>query len=342
MKQFPGKTMVIGMMVMTAFQQEMHGQSGKNLHVLSTYHIASNGGWDYIAVQPGSARIFVSHGMQVNILDKNTGDSLGYIPNTAGVHGIAFVPSLNKGYTSNGRTGNATVFNLQNFAVIGTVKTGDNPDAIFYDEYSKKIVICNGKSRDLTFIDPATDKVVATVPVGGRPETAVSDDAGKVFVNLEDKNEMVVINTIGYKVEAHWPLSPGEAPTGLAIDTRTKRLFAACSDNKLLVVMNAESGEIVAKLPIGEGCDGNCFDPELHNIYTSNGEGTVTIIHEDAKDKYTVTGTIPTKKSARTIAIDEVTHKLYLPAADFEPQIPGATGRPKMKPETFQVLVMGN
>ncbi len=342
MKQSLAKATLTGMIILAAFQQAAHAQAGKNLHILSTYHIASNGGWDYIAVQPNSNRIFVSHGTQVNVLDKHTGDSLGYIPNTQGVHGIAFVPALNKGYTSNGRAGNATVFNLKTLAVTGTVKTGENPDAIFYDAHSKKIVICNGRSKDLTFIDPATDQVVATVPVGGKPETAVSNEAGKIYVNVEDKNEIVVVNAATYKVEAHWSLLPGEAPTGLAIDTKTKRLFAACGDNKLLVVMNAENGAVVAKLPIGDGCDGDCFDPQLHNIYTSNGEGSITVIHEDSKDQFTVTANVPTKKSARTIALDEATHKLYLPAADVETQAPGATGRPRMKPGSFQVLVVGN
>ncbi len=335
------KATVIGMVAIAAFQHTASGQAGKDFHVLSAFHITSNGGWDYIALEPNSDKVYVSHGIQVNILNKTTGDSVGFIPNTTGVHGIAFVPSLNKGYTSNGRTNNSTVFDLKTFATIGTIKTGENPDAIFYDEQVKKIVVCNGRSKDLTFIDPETDQVVATVAVGGKPEAAVSSGTGKVFVNVEDKNEIVVINAVTYKVEAHWSLLPGEAPTGLAIDTKTKRLFAACGDNKLLVVMNAANGKVIDKLPIGDGCDGAGFDAALGNIYTSNGEGTITVIHEDSKDKYSMVANIPTKKSARTIAVDETTHKLYLPAADYEPIAPGAAGRPKIKPGTFQVLVVG-
>lgn len=308
--------------------------------VTNSFKVASNGGWDYIAVQPNSNRVFTSHGTQVNILDKTTGDSLGFIAGTTGVHGIAFVPALNKGYTSNGRLNNVFEFNLSNFTVTDSITTGANPDAIFYDDFSKKLITCNGRSKDLTFIDPATKKVVATVAVGGKPETAVSNNAGKIFVNVEDKNEIVVIDANTYKVDAHWSLLPSEAPTGLVIDTKTNRLFAACGDNNFLVALDATSGKIIAQLPIGKGCDGAAFDPTLKNIYTSNGsDGTITVIHEDTKNKFTVTETIASKKSARTICIDETTHKLYLPAADTEPAIGG--GRPKMIPGTFQILVVG-
>ena len=307
--------------------------------VLKTFKIASGGGWDYLAVQPNSNRLFVSHGTQVNILDKTNGDSIGVIPKTIGVHGIAFVSSLNKGYVSNGKLNNVTVFDLTTFAVKDSIATGQNPDAIFYDEYSKRIITCNGRSKDVTFIDPVTDKVTATVFVGGRPETAVSNGAGKIFINLEDKNQVAVIDANTLKVVANWPLLPGEAPTGLAIDTETKRLFVACGDNNLLVILDAEKGTIIDKLPIGGHCDGAAFDAALKNIYTSNGEGTVSVIHEDSKDKFTLTATVPTKKGARTISVDEKTHLLYLSTADFEP----AKGeeRPKMIPGTFQVLVVG-
>lgn len=308
--------------------------------ITNSFKIAGLGGWDYIAIQPNSNRVFTSHGGKVNILDKTTGDSLGFIPGTIGVHGIAFVPSLNKGYTSNGKLNNVFVFDLKTFAILDSIATGKNPDAIFYDDFSKKLITCNGRSNDLTFIDPVTQKVVATVAIGGKPETAVSNDAGKIFVNVEDKNEIVVIDTKTFKVENHWSLLPGEAPTGLVIDTKTKRLFAACGDNNFLVILDAETGKLIDKLPIGKGCDGAAFDPALKNIYTSNGsDGTITVVHEDSKDKFTITETIPTKKSARTLDIDVATHKLYLPAAETE-QATGS-GKPRMIPGTFQILVVG-
>jgi YVTN family beta-propeller protein len=315
-------------------------QQPDKIHLLNTFHISSSGGWDYIAVQPNSNKLFVSHGTQVNILDKTTGDSLGIIDNTTGVHGIAFIPSLNKGYTSNGRLNNVSVFDLKTNAVLTQITTGENPDAIFYDDFSKKIITCNGRSKDLWVIDPVTEKVVATIAVGGKPETAVSNHEGKIFVNIEDKNEIVVVDITKYTVEKHWSILPGEAPTGLAYDATTKRLFAGCSDNKLLMIINAADGSITDKLPIGAGCDGVAFDSESKLIYTSNGEGTLSVIKEISNNKFMIAATITTKKSARTIAIDETTHKIYLPAADLEAP-PAGGGRAKMIPGTFQVLVFG-
>ncbi len=329
---------ILSIGLMTALVIASNAQSG--LKVIKTLKIGGAGGWDYLALQPNSNRLFVSHGTQVNVIDKNTGDSIGVIPNTTGIHGIAFVPSLNKGYTTNGKTNNSFVFNLKTLEVTGTITTGEKPDAIFYDESIKKIVICNGKSKDLSFIDPETDKVVATVAVGGAPETAVSDGAGKIFVNLEDKSEIVAIDSKSYTVLAHWSIAPGEAPTGLAIDTKTKRLFAACGDNKLLIVVNAETGAVVANLPIGGGCDGDAFDASTKNIYTTNGsDGTITVIHEESADKYKVLENAETKRGARTIALDEKTHLIYAPTADLEAS--AGKGRPKAIPGTFQVIVVG-
>lgn len=313
-------------------------QKNNPIHLLNTFHIASPGGWDYIAVN--GDKLYVSHSTQVNILSKTTGDSLGVIPNTTGVHGIAFIPSLNKGYTSNGKLNSVSIFDLTTNAVLKQVETGQNPDAIFYDPYSRKIITCNGKSKDLSVIDPVTEKVVFTVPVGGKPETAVSNQAGKIFVNIEDKNEIVVIDADKFEVMAHWPLAPGEAPTGLAIDIKTNRLFAGCGDNKWLVVLDATNGAVVDKLPIGDGCDGVAFDPSNNHIYTSNGEGTMTVIKELPKDKYEIEATVNTKKSARTITVDGDTHKVYLPAADIGEPAPGEK-RGRMVPGSFQVLVFG-
>lgn len=319
---------------------ELTAQQADKIHLLNTFHIKSAGGWDYLAVQPNSNKLFVSHGGQVNIVDKTTGDSLGIIANTAGVHGIAFVPSLNKGYTSNGRSNTVSVFDLKTNAVLSQIKTGENPDAIFYDNFSKKIITCNGRSKDLSVIDPVTEKVVATIAVGGKPETAVSNNEGKIFVNIEDKNEIIVVDINKFIVEKHWSLLPGESPTGLDYDAKTKRLFAGCGDSKLLVVVNAADGTIIEKLPIGDGCDGVAFDAAQQLIYTSNGEGTLTVIKESTKDKFMVAATVKTKRSARTIAVDETTHKIYLPAADLE-AAPAGGGRPKMIDGTFQVLVFG-
>ncbi len=314
----------------------LNAQGTSGFHVASTFHIASSGGWDYIAVGPGNNRVYVSHGSQVNILNEENGDSVGIIPGTTGVHGIAFVPSTNKGYTSNGRLNNVTVFDLKTNQIISQIATGKNPDAIMYDDFSKKIITCNGGSKDLSVIDAATDKVVATIPVSGKPETAVSDDAGKIYVNIEDKNQIDVIDIAASKVVASWSIAPGDGPTGLAIDIKTKRLFAGC--DKLLLVINAESGKIVDKLPIANGCDGVAFDNGLKYVFASCGEGKLSIIEESSADKFTVIDNVETKRSARTIAIDETTHQVFLPAADTQP---GAAGeRPHMVPGTFQILVV--
>lgn len=313
-------------------------QNNMDVHLVNTFHVASPGGWDYLAVQPHSDKLFLSHGNQVNIINKKNGDSLGIIPNTMGVHGIAFIPSLNKGYTSNGRSNTVTVFDLKSNAVLSQIETGQNPDAIFYDEYSKMIVTCNGRTKDLSIIDPLTEKVMHSVAVGGRPETAVSNNAGKIFVNIEDKNEIVVVNAKTFGVENHWALAPGEAPTGLAIDTKTHRLFAGCGDNKWLIIMDTDNGTIIDKVAIGNGCDGVAFDSSTGYIYASNGDGTLSVVKEEGPDKFAVMPTIVSKKGARTITIDTDTHAIYLPTADFE-AAPAANGRPKTIPGTFQVLM---
>lgn len=304
--------------------------------IVNTYHIASSGGWDYIAVNNG--KLYVSHSTQVNILDEKTGDSIGYIPNTTGVHGIAFDNELNKGYTSNGRLNNVTVFDLKTNVVLEQITTAENPDAINYEPFTKTIITCNGRSNDLSVIDPKASKVIATIDVGGKPEEAVSDGNGKLFVNIEDKNEIVVVDLKKFAVISRWSLSPGEGPTGLAYDKNTKRLFSGCE--KLLVIMNAENGSIVDKIKIGEGCDGVAFDTKNKIIYTSNGEGTISVVKENGADKYSLIGNYPTKRGARTITINENTGTLYLPTAEFDPTKTGQNGRPLMVPGTFQVLVV--
>jgi YVTN family beta-propeller protein len=308
----------------------------QDLKVIKTFHIQSGGGWDYIAVH--NNKLYVSHSTQVNILDENTGDSLGVIPNTTGVHGIAFDDVLNKGFTSNGKLNNITVFDVSTGKITGHIPTGQNPDAIMYEPFSKKIITCNGTSKDISVIDPQTEKVVATIYVGGKPETAVSDNEGNIFVNIEDKNEIVKVDMKTFKAAARWPLNGAEGPTGLAIDRSTKRLFAGC--DKLLVILNEENGSVVIKLPIGDGCDGVAFDPSTKTIYTANGEGNLTAIKENDENNFSVVGNFTTKRGARTIAIDEKTHTLFLPTADFDDTIKTANGRPAMVPGSFQVLVI--
>ena len=311
-------------------------QAQNEYKIVNTYHIASPGGWDYIALNGG--KIYVSHGTQVNILNQATGDSVGFISNTNGVHGIAFNNELSRGYTSNGRSNNVTVFDLKTNEIVTQIATGENPDAIMFEPHTKTIITCNGRSKNLSVIDPKTNSVLATIDVGGKPETAVSDGNGKLFVNIEDKNEIVAVDLKTQSVINHWSLDGAEGPTGLAYDKISKRLFTGC--DKYLVVVNAENGKVVDKLPIGDGCDGVAFDTKNRTIFTSNGQsGTISVIKETAADKYVVVGNYSTKKGARTITIDENTGVVYLPTADFDT---GNTqsGRPKMIPGSFQVLVV--
>ncbi|QQL48899.1 YncE family protein [Mucilaginibacter ginkgonis] len=322
------------LMVSSAFAQQKSA-----LHISNNFPIKSSGGWDYITVDGPNKRMFVSHGTQVNILS-TAGDSLGVITGTNGVHGIALVKPLNKGYTSNGRDNACTVFDLTTYKPIAQIKVGTNPDAIFYDDFSKKVFVFNGRSQDASVIDPATDQVVATIPLGGKPETGVSDGKGKVFVNSETTNEVIAIDANTYKVIARYKLIDGDEPSGLAIDRATNRLFVGCGGNQTLIVMDAANGKNVARFKIGD-TDGVAFDPALKLVYTSNGDGSLSIIKEMSANKFVQYTNLPTEVSARTIGLDEITHKIYLPAAKTEPVQSSADGKksqPKQVPGSFHII----
>ncbi len=316
----------------------VRAQNKIDFKVTKTFHIASSGGWDYIAVN--NNKVYVSHGTQVNILNADTGDSIGVIPNTTGVHGITFDNELGRGYTSNGRLNNVTVFDLKTNAVITQIPAGANPDGIMYEPFTKKIITNNGRSKNLSIIDPVKNMLIDSVALDGKPEEAVSDGRGKLFVNLEDKNEIAVIDLKTFKVIARWPLAPGEGPSGLAIDTKTKRLFSGCSDSKLLVVMDATNGKIIDKLPIGNGSDGTTFDANKDIIFVPNGrDGTISAFKEKSANEFISLGNITTKAGARTITIDKNTGALFLPTAEFEPaDTAHPNERRTMVAGTFQVL----
>lgn len=304
--------------------------------VSATYHITSSGGWDYIAVHDG--KLYVAHSVQVNVLDEATGDSVGVIRNTAGVHGIAFDDALGRGYTSNGRSNNVTVFDTKSMAILTRIETGENPDAILFEPFTKTIITCNGRSKNLSVIDPVVQKTIATIDVGGKPETAVSNEKGLLFVNIEDKNEIVVVDLKKKSVVHHWSLNGAEGPTGLTYDKEAHRLFAGCE--KQLVVMNADNGNVIRKLPIGDGCDGVAFNEKAKLIFTSNGEdGNMTVIKEESANNYKILDSYATKRGGRTIAIDPKDGTLFIPAADYEAG-QGVNGRPKVVPGSFQILVV--
>ena len=316
---------------------------GPKYKLLKKHVIGGTGGWDYISVDETTHRLYVSHGTRVVVLDEGTGDSIGNIPHTNGVHGVAIVSPLGKGYTSNGRSNTSTVFKLADHKVIAEIKTGENPDAIFYDEFSKKVFVFNGSSNDATVIDPATDRVLTTIPLGGKPEAGVSDGKGKVFVNIEDRNEVVKINAATYKVENRFKLHGGEEPAGLAIDRRTGRLFVGCA-NKLMVVLDTHTGRMIAKLPIGDGSDGVAFDPEFKLAFSSNGEGSLTVVSELSANGFTVIQTLRTEARGRTLCLDPRTHHIFISTADFK-EVKASLANPKSRPQavpgSFRVLEIG-
>jgi len=313
-------------------------------HLLRTFDVAGDGGWDYLTVEPEGHRLFVSRSTHVMVVDLETGKVVGDIPDTAGVHGIALAPDLGRGFTSNGKAGTATIFDLKTLATIGTVKTGDNPDSILYDAPTKRVFTFNGRSGDTTVIDAAAGTVSGTIALGGKPEFSVSDGAGKVFVNIEDKSEVVALDTKKLEVLARWSIAPGEEPSGLALDRANKRLFSVCGNAKM-IVLDCESGKVLATLPIGDGVDGAAFDAASACAFASNGDGTLTVVHEDDAAKFSVLQSVETARGARTMTLDPRTHFAYLPAARYEdapaPTDGSRPGRPKMIAGSFKILEIG-
>jgi DNA-binding beta-propeller fold protein YncE len=313
-------------------------------HVLRTFDVGGDGGWDYLTMDSDSHRLFVSRSTHVMVIDTETGKVVGDIPDTDGVHGIALAHEFNRGYTSNGKAGAATIFDLKTLAVIGTVNTGQNPDAILYDSATKRVFTFNGASKDATAIDAATGKVAGTIPLEGKPESGASDGQGHIFVNLEDKSEVVSLDPKELKVNAHWSLAPGKQPSGMAIDLKNHRLFVGCGGSQTMAVVDTDSGRVLTTLPTGKGVDANGFDPGTACAFSSNGDGTLTVVHEDDSSKFTVLENATTAPRAKTMALDPKTHLIYLGAAKYEAagsETGGKRARPKMIAGSFQILVVG-
>ena len=323
----------------------MSSTDPKDLHVVAQLPVGGVGGWDLAAFDTAHRRLFVSHSDRVEVIDVDAGKVVGQITGMRGVHAIAVAPEANRGFITNGAANTVTVFGLDKLDTIREIKvTGENPDAILYDSHSEQVFVFNGRSANVTVINARTLQVVNTIALPGKPELAVSDGSGRVFVNIEDKNQVVMIDAASGALKATWSLFPGEEPSGLAIDAEHRRLFAVCSNHKM-IVLDAGSGRVVQEVAIGEGPDSAAFDRETGLVYSSNGEGNLTVVHEDDPDHFSVVATVPTKKSARTLALDPAKHRVYLPAADLGPA-PEATPahphpRPSIIPDTFSVLVVG-
>ncbi len=312
-------------------------------HLVKEIPVGGAGGWDYLADDDAAGRLYVSHGTKIVVIDTATDAVVGEIADTSGVHGFAMAPDLHRGFSSNGQEAMAGIIDLHTLKTVAKVGTGKNPDAIVYASGQKEVYTFNGQSLSATVFDAKSGRVVATIALPGKPEFAAYDpSAGLVFDNIEDKNEVVVIDARTHHVTKTWPIAPGAEASGMAIDGEHHRLFIGCH-NRLMLMMDATNGKVVASVPIGEKVDANAFDPGAQLAFSSNGDGTLTVAHEDAPDKLTVVQVVVTQKGARTMAIDLKTHKVYLATAQFEAPTIGATvgARPKPIPGTFKILVYG-
>jgi DNA-binding beta-propeller fold protein YncE len=318
--------------------------AGPGYHVIKTYKVGGEGGWDYLTVDASTRRFYISRGTHVIVLDADSGKNVGDIPDTPGVHGIALAPELGKGFVSNGREGTVTVFDLSTLAPSGSkIKVGENPDAILYEPATKRVFTFNGRSQDSTAIDAASGKVLGTIKLDGKPEFAASDAKGEVFVNIEDKSELTVIDPNKLEVKTKWPLAPCTEPSGLALDRKNRRLFVGC-DNKMMAVVDADSGKVLATQAIGEGVDATAYDDETGLAFASCGEGVLTVVREDSPQKFSVVENVKTEPGARTMALDTKTHNVFTVTARFGPP-PAATAdnphpRRTILPDTFEVLVL--
>jgi len=332
-------TLIATMLVATAL-----AASDPEYKVIDTYKLGGEGGWDYLTADSSARRLYISRATHVIVLDLDSGKTIGDIADTPGVHGIALAPEFDHGFTSNGREGTVSIFDLKTLATINKVKVGENPDAILYDPFSKRVFTFNGKSQDATAIDAAKGTVAGTIKLDGTPEFAATNANGEIFVNIEDKSELTAIDPSNLKVKTTWPLAPCESPTGLSIDRKNQRLFVGC-DNKMMAVVDATTGKVLATPTAGDGIDATAFDEQAGLAFASAGEGVLTVVKEESPTKFSVAQNVTTQRGARTMAVDSKTHKIFLVTAKFAP--PPATPpenphpRRTVLPDTFVVLVVG-
>lgn len=325
----------------------MHAaEEQSNYKFIKSIPIGGEGGWDYLSIDAKARKLYVTHASKIVIVDLTQDKVVGEIADTPGVHGFAVAPELGRGFSSNGAESRVSIVDLKTFKTIAKVETGENPDAILYESTRSEVYAFNGRGKSATVINAKSNNVVATVPLSGKPEFAAADGLGeRVFCNIEDKNEVAVIDMKTHAVTATWPLSPGEEPTGMVFDAVHHRLFAGCH-NKLMTMLDSDTGKVVAKAPIGAGVDACAFDDAKQLAFASCGDGTVTIAKEEGLDKLTVVQTLRTEPGARTMALDPGTHRIYTCTAQIAPDTgpspsPGEHRRPNYVPGTFHVLVYG-
>ena len=303
--------------------------------IISKTVLGGDGGWDYLNLDAAARKLYVARSNRFMIIDVDTGKLAGELQSVTGAHGIALLPDKKMGYATSGKDDTVRVFDLQTLKETKSIPVGKKPDAILLDPASKKIFVFNNGATTASVIDPANDTVIGTIELGGNPEFPVADGAGRIFVNIEDKSEVAVIDTAKLSMTQHWLLAPGVEPTGLALDSAHHRLFSGCRGSKTLVIMDSESGKVITSLPIGSGVDATAFDVATQNVFSSNGEGTLSIIHEDTPDSFRVVQTLPTQAGARTCTLDPKTHQVLLVAAVQDRETRAVT------PDTFTLIKVG-
>jgi YVTN family beta-propeller protein len=308
-RKFAMFAVLLSLVAITVFSAPSSGY-----HIIKKVTIPGAPGWDYVTVDEAARRVYVSHATQVEVLDADTFELVGTIPDTPGVHGIAIASEFGRGFITAGKSDAVVIFDLKTLKSLGEVKVGKKPDAIIYDPATKHVYAMNGDSDSTTVINAADGKVVGTIDLGGGPEFAVADGKGSVFINLEDKGETVHIDSNALKVLHHWSLAPGKTATALAFDPQTRRLFAGCRGGQLMVVLDADSGKIITTAPIGERVDAGAYDPATKLVFMSTGGGTIAVFHQDSPDKYTLLENIMTNPGSKTMALDPKTHNLFVPA----------------------------
>ncbi|HUI84855.1 MAG TPA: YncE family protein [Candidatus Binatia bacterium] len=330
---------VLAVVITTAFLAVLPALAQKPFRVADRVRLGGEGGWDYLTWDSDGHRLFITRGSHVMVIDAKTLKVIGDIADLSGIHGVALAPELNRGFISNGGDNTVTVFDLKTLKKLDSVKVGERPDAILYEPFSRRVFTFNARSHDSTALDAPSGKVVGTVPLGGKPEVAASDGKGRLYVNLEDKSQIAEVDVAKLSVLNTWSIAPCQEPSALAFDAGHLRLFAGC-DNRMMAVVDSDSGRVVATVPIGEGVDAGAFNPGTQQVFMSCGEGVLTVIHEDSPDRYSVTQNLPTVKGARTMALDRDSNVVYLVTAQREAKPPAPGQRPAIIPGTFELIVV--